>query len=268
MSTNRPRVKPEKATVDDVVALLRARIHAGDFRNPDGSPAKLPSAQTLGDEYGLSRQSIVRVLEKLKAEGIVKTRPGSGAWVHDWTPLVFYPQSEFHESAPNVDVYTSLLNAASRKGDAYMDEVTVEEAAEPVRSRLGMRPGEYVAVRRRTNMVDGTAAHTDDSYVPLRIVEGSDWVLKDNVERGTNRVLAELGHEIMRSIDEIHPHTTTSGENLRLGLGEGNSVPAIKVISTNYDADDTPVQVTLFTLPAHRNITVYERFRVTNGGNE
>jgi GntR family transcriptional regulator len=268
MSTNRPRKTQEKATVDDVVVLLRERIQAGDFRKPDGSPDKLPSAQILGVEFGLSRQSMVRVLEKLKAEGIVRTRKGSGAWVHDWKPLLFFPQSEFHEKAPNVDIYTSLLDAAHRKGDARMDEITREPAEELVRSRLALRDGEYVAVRRRTNMVDGAAAHTDDSYVALRVVEGSDWVLEDNVDRGTNRVLAELGHEIVRSIDEIHPHTTTAGENMRLGLGEGNSVPAIKIVSTNYDANDTPVQVTLFTLPAHRNITVYERFRNTERGGE
>ncbi|MFF8994033.1 GntR family transcriptional regulator [Streptomyces sp. NPDC014983] len=255
-------------TVDDAVAHLRQRIRAGDFRKPDGSPDKLPSAKSLGDEYGLSRQSMVRVLEKLKAEGIVRTRKGSGAWVHDWKPLVFFPQSEFHQTAPHVDVYTSLLDAAHRRGDARMDEVTREPAEELVRSRLGLRAGEEVAVRRRTNMVDGTAAHTDDSYVALRIVEGSDWVLQNNVERGTNRVLAELGHEIVRSVDEISPHTTTPGENLRLGLGEGNSVPAIKIVSTNYDATETPVQVTIFTLPAHRNITVYERFRNTGRGDE
>ncbi|MER5615423.1 GntR family transcriptional regulator [Streptomyces sp. NPDC002215] len=267
MSTNRPR-KAEKATVDDVVARLRERIRAGDFRKPDGSPDKLPSAQTLGDEYGLSRQSMVRVLEKLKAEGIVRTRKGSGAWAHDWQPLIFFPQSEFHQMAPNVDIYTSLLDAAHRKGDARMDEITSEPAEELVRSRLGLRTGEHVAVRSRTNIVDGTAAHTDDSYVALRIVEGSDWVLQGNVERGTNRVLAELGHEIVRSIDEIHPHTTTPSENLRLGLGEGNSVPAIRIVSTNYDDNNMPVQVTLFTLPAHRNITVYERFRNPERGGE
>ncbi|MFG2210522.1 GntR family transcriptional regulator [Streptomyces sp. NPDC048638] len=268
MSSNRPRKPQEKATVDDVVIQLRERINAGDFRKPDGSPDKLPSAQVLGDEYGLSRQSLVRVLEKLKAEGIVRTRKGSGAWVHDWKPLLFYPQSEFHGQAPNIDIYTSLLDAAHRKGDARMDEITREPADELIRSRLDLLDGEYVAVRRRTNMVDGAAAHTDDSYVALRIVERSDWVLQDNVERGTNRVLAELGHEIVRSIDEIHPHTTTEGENLRLGLGAGNSVPAIKIVSTNYDAADVPVQVTLFTLPAHRNITVYERFRNTERGGE
>jgi GntR family transcriptional regulator len=102
---------------------------------------------------------------------------------------------------------------------------------------------------------------TDDSYVPLRLVDGTDWMTPGNVARGTNKVLAELGHELVRAVDELRPRFTTEVENERLGLGAGGSVHAIELISTGFDRDDMPVQVTVLTLPGPRNTVVYERHR-------
>ncbi|MFI0742500.1 GntR family transcriptional regulator [Streptomyces sp. NPDC021100] len=247
----------ETATAD-----IHCRIVNQEFHQPDGTPGRLPAAGELGRQYGLSRQAMNRVIDNLKSEGLVRTRAGSrGAMVQDWQPLVFLPQGEFdsREESPQADIYTRLVQSVHRKGTSRMDRVGVMPAQEPVRSRLGLRVGEFVAFRLRTNIVDGMPVHTDDSYVPLRLVEGSDWLLDDNVERGTNTVLAELGHELVRSVDELTPRTTRPEENTRLALGEGNSLPAIELLSTGYDRDGRPVQVTAFTLPRHRNTVVYER---------
>jgi GntR family transcriptional regulator len=266
MTTKRARGTTDPPTVEKVVADLRKRIVDGEFRDGDGRHGKLPSSRELSEHYGLSRQAIVRVIAHLKAEGIVHSRKGAGVWVREWQPLLFFPQSEFKQKPPDIDIYTALLQSSDRQGDARMDEITVMAAEEPVRSRLNLREGEYVAVRRRTNMVDDVPVHTDDSYVPLRIVDGSDWVLQENIERGTNTVLAELGHELVRAVDTFHPRMTRPDEDERLGMGEGNSVPAIELISTAYDSEDRPVQVTMFVLPAHKNITVYERFKTPQHG--
>ncbi|MEV7157117.1 GntR family transcriptional regulator [Streptomyces misionensis] len=257
-------------TVDTVTADLQRRILDGEFRKPDGSSGQLPVAGDLATAYGLSRQTIVRVIERLKGEGLVHSRPGArGAVIRDWDPLIFLPQQEFDSGAsPDTDIYTRLVRAAARKGTSRMDDVTVMQADEEIRDKLGLRPGEHVGVRRRTNMVDGIPAHTDDSYVAMRIVDGTDWLLPGNVARGTNTVLAELGHELVRSIDEMEPRMTTDEENERLGLGEGNSLPAIQLTSTGFDRDGNPVQVTRFTLPRRRNTVVYERRRPEHGADK
>ncbi|MFE1189989.1 GntR family transcriptional regulator [[Kitasatospora] papulosa] len=262
------RTSPRDAgqwTVESATADLQSRILGGEFRQPDGTAGQLPTAGDLGTAYGLSRQAMNRVIERLKAEGLVHTRPGArGAMVRDWQPLVFLPQQEFergHDSGRDTDIYTRLVQAAAREGTSRMDDVTFIEADEEIRTKLGLRPGEHVGVRLRTNIVDGVPAHTDDSYVAMRIVDGTDWLLPGNIARGTNTVLAELGHELVSSIDELEPRMTTDEENERLGLGEGNSLPAIQLTSTGFDRDDNPVQVTRFTLPRRRNTVVYERKR-------
>ncbi|MYZ37354.1 MULTISPECIES: GntR family transcriptional regulator [unclassified Streptomyces] len=256
------RTSPDRPwTVDTVTADLHRRILDGEFRQPDGSPGRLPIAGELAAAYGLSRQTMGRVIERLKGEGLVHTRPGAphGAMIRNWEPLIFAPQQEFDRDSADSDIYTRLVRAAARAGTSRMDDVKVMRADDEIRNKLGLRPGEHVGVRRRTNIVDGVPAHTDDSFVPLRIVDGTDWLLPGSVARGTNTVLAELGHELVRAIDELEPRMTTEEENRRLAIGDGNSLPAIQLTSTGFDRDGTPVQVTRFTLPRRRNTVVYER---------
>lgn len=263
MKHTSPRDADGPWTVETASADLQRRILDDEFRQPDGSQGQLPPAGDLGKVYGLSRQAMNRVIERLKTEGLVQTRPGArGAMVRDWEPLIFLPQQEFGRNrSGDTDIYTRLVRAAAREGTSRMDDVTVMPADESVRTRLGLRSGEHVAARLRTNIVDGVPAHTDDSYVPLRLVDGSEWLLPGSVARGTNAVLAELGHELVRSVDELQPRMTTEEENRRLALGEGNSVPSIELISTGFDSNGDPVQVTFITLPRRRNTVVYERKR-------
>lgn len=263
MTTRSPHGAENRWTIETAAADLRDRIRAGEFHRPDGSQGQLPPAGTLGEHYQLSRNAMNSVIAKLRGEGLVETRPGTrGATVRDWKQLIFLPQQEFEaDTGPDADLLTRLVEAAARKGESRIDSVTAEPADERVRNRLGLRPGEHVAVRRRTSVVDGLPALTDDSYVPLRLVDGTDWMLPVNVERGTNKVLAELGYELVQAVDELRPRNTTEEENLRLGLGAGGSVHAIELISTGLDRSGMPVQVTVLTLPGPRNTVVYERRR-------
>ncbi|MDJ0342799.1 GntR family transcriptional regulator [Streptomyces sp. H10-C2] len=262
MTTMNPRGADGRWTVDAATDDLRERIKAGEFSPADGSQGQLPPAATLGTQYKLSRNAANRVIDKLRQEGLVETRPGNrGAYVREWSPLVFLPQTEFEApTSEDADILTRLVEAVRRSGETRMDGVTEEEASERIRHRLGLRDREHVAVRRRTSIVDGVAVHTDDSYVPLRLVDGTDWMAPGSVARGTNQVLAELGHEIVEAVDELRPRPTTEDENARLALGAG-SIQAIEIVTTGFTKDARPVQVTVLALPAVRNTVVYKRRR-------
>lgn len=208
------------------------------------------------------------VIAKLRALGLVETRPGTrGALVREWEPVIFMPQQEFEaQTRPDADLLTRLVEAAARDGKSRIDSVTAQPADDRIAAKLSLKPGEHVGVRRRTSVVDGVPALTDDSFVPLRIVDGTDWMSPGNVERGTNKVLAELGHELLRAVDELRPRFTDAEENRRLALG--NSVNAIEIVTTGFDREDMPVQVTMLTLPGPRNTVVYERRRPLREGGE
>ncbi|CAN7570548.1 PLP-dependent aminotransferase family protein [Rhizobium sp. LjRoot30] len=89
--------------LDDATALpkfrqvqdqLRLAILHGHLR----TGTRLPSSRILATELGLSRQTVVRVLENLRAEGYLDTRQGDGTYVSATLPhrqgKVFRPTNE------------------------------------------------------------------------------------------------------------------------------------------------------------------------------
>ncbi|GAB2616334.1 GntR family transcriptional regulator [Streptomyces capparidis] len=247
---SRPATTPR---IHEIAADLRSRIDAGEF--PAGS--KLPSTRVLSEHYSISAQAIARVIALLKADGIVEGRQGAGVFVRTWHPLVYRPQSEFRRKPPTVDIFTNLLESEGRDGGQTIEVVTCIPD-EWVRRRLQLDPGERVAVRRRTSYVDGDEPFaTDDSYVSLKLVEGSEWMTPGSVERGTNQVLAELGHRLVQALDEIYIRMPRPAEAERLKLSVGT--PVAELISTGHDHQGRPVQVTSCVLPGDRHVIVYER---------
>ena len=65
---------------DEVARLLGERIRAGEF----SVGARLPSEQIMASQFGVSRPVIREAIARLKNEGLVRTRQGSGAFVCEW----------------------------------------------------------------------------------------------------------------------------------------------------------------------------------------
>lgn len=235
---------------------LRSRIQSKQLAPGE----QLPSTRNLAKEYGVSEESIRIAIRSLKASGDVVGRWGKGVYVRSWEPLVYRPQSEFRDKEPDLDVFRALLNAEDRDGEQVIEVLTMQ-AEEPVRRRLQLDEGERVAVRRRTSYLEGEPFFTDDSYVPLKFVEGSEWMSEETVARGTNQVLAELGHELVTALDEIYARMPKEAEMSRLELDSSNPIPVFDLISTAHDREKRPVQTTFLLLPAHKHLLVYERKR-------
>ncbi|MFJ5122970.1 GntR family transcriptional regulator [Kitasatospora sp. NPDC088548] len=234
---------------------LKRRIDQHELAPGDQVPGELQ----LAEQHKVSRQTVRTALQRLQHEGLINEGKGRlGRTVREWRPLVYRPQSEFRRKPPTVDIYTQLLQDEGRDGTQTI-EVGVVLPDEAVRQRLQLSQGEPVGYRRRTSYVDGVPFATDDSYVPLRIVEGSEWMVPGSVERGTNQVLAELGYELVESLDEIYPRLPQAAELERLALPPGT--PMAELISTGHDREGRPVQVTICLLPGDRHVIVYERNR-------
>ncbi|MFD7554213.1 GntR family transcriptional regulator [Streptomyces sp. NPDC059835] len=262
MTNSSPRGTDGSWTVDAATADLRRRIVDGEFRAEDGGPGKLPAAGDLGKRYGLSRNAMNRGIEKLRIEGLISTRQGAPAVVLERKPHVYRPQLETAGLSGTAlkQLSERIASQIHDQGRLRLDQTDVLPADEMVRSRLGLKAGELVAVRKGTILVNGVAVHTRDCFAPQQLVDGSGWLVQES-EDGANQVLANLGYVLDQRTDELTPRLTTSEESERLGLGDGNSVPTIELLSTSYDRDGRPVQVVLLSLPRHRNTVVY-----THGG--
>lgn len=84
MSTENPhsdtgRPDPELTLTDRVTALLANQIRSGAYP----VNARLPTEKVMTQEYGVSRTVIREAISRLKSEGLVETRQGSGTMVLD-----------------------------------------------------------------------------------------------------------------------------------------------------------------------------------------
>jgi GntR family transcriptional repressor for pyruvate dehydrogenase complex len=71
---------PALNRVEEVARELGSRIRSGELQ----PHMRLPSEQTMAVQFGVSRTVIREAIARLKNEGLVTTRQGSGAFVRDW----------------------------------------------------------------------------------------------------------------------------------------------------------------------------------------
>ncbi|SDC00310.1 GntR family transcriptional regulator, transcriptional repressor for pyruvate dehydrogenase complex [Cupriavidus sp. YR651] len=117
---------PARALTDSVAEQLLEKIEGGAF--PRG--AKLPTEAVLSEEFGVSRTVIREAIARLKYEGLVESRQGSGVFVTDQAGLrplrIDYSETGTLESVLQiVELRRSIeaevaAQAARRRTDAAM----------------------------------------------------------------------------------------------------------------------------------------------------
>lgn len=248
----------ESALYRQLANELRRQISEGEL----AVGSKLPSEGELAETHDVARNTVRLALGLLRAEGLVTTDQGRGSFVADpaSVPLRF-DASVIHarsrRQASEVDALRTdlALQGGARTGRS---DVTIERLKAPdnIAARLGLDDDEEVIVRRRVQYVDGRPVHLSDSWFRAAMVEGTEIAEPVDVVRGTNRIMAELGHEAVRRTDEISARMPTAVEAEVLQLSP--DVPVLVAIHTERDAKDEPVEVHVLTLPTDRHVLVYE----------
>ncbi|MFJ3436464.1 GntR family transcriptional regulator [Streptomyces cyaneofuscatus] len=239
-----------------IADALREQITSGKLE-PD---AKLPTEAELREQYGVSRETVRKSLALLVNEGLVVSARPQGHFVRRRRPMVFRPQAEFRKRpcSPEMDAFTTEYAAEGREPRQEI-EVAIVEPPDEVSKRLRLEPGELVAVRKRVRYLDGEPFNINDSYFPLALVRDSEIMRPEDIARGANQVLAELGYRQERALDELYIRMPTPEQVHRLDLGPGTPV-GIHVV-TGHTADGKPVRVAVTVLPGDRHVISYERQR-------
>lgn len=73
---SRPIARPPRLS-EEVSADLQQRIARGELKPGE----RLPTEKALGDAFGVSRAVVREAIARLKADGLIETRQGSGAYV-------------------------------------------------------------------------------------------------------------------------------------------------------------------------------------------
>jgi GntR family transcriptional regulator len=246
----------QRALYERIADDLRDEIASGRLRPGE----RLPTEGEIAEAWKTSRITAARGLKVLVHQGLIYSQRPLGYFVKDTKRVVYRPQQEFREPAPEVDIFRQrIADEGDGRETSQHIEVSIIPVPELVRSRLQIGSEESVAVRRRTRSIGGNPYSIQDSYVRLSLVEGSAWMSPKDVARGTNRVLAELGYGLVRALDEITVRMPTPEEAARLFLGPGT--PVAEHLVTAYSDSGDPVQVTANILPGDRHVIIYERVK-------
>ncbi len=224
--------------------------------------AKLPTEAELRAEYDVSRETVRKALGVLVNEGLVISARPQGHFVRKRQPMVFRPQAEFRKRphSPEMDAFMTEYSAEGREPRQEI-EVAIVEPPEEVGKRLHVEAGALVAVRKRVRYLDGEPFNINDSYFPLDIVRDSEVMRPEDIGRGANEVLAELGYRQVRALDELYFRMPTPEQVHRLDLGPGT--PVGYHITTGFTTKGMPVRVAITVLPGDRHVVSYERDRDT-----
>lgn len=180
---------PDVVTAESLAAEFRHEIRTGQRAPGD----KLPSIRELVETRGAGRGVAEKALERLRREGLVEARPGSGNYVRDGFARI-------RRVSPG-----RLLRAQWAAGTAIQDHDTgprpreervfVADVVPPadVAQALGVRAGVEVLSRFRRFVVNGRPVQLSTSYLPTELTRGTRIEQSDTGPGGTYRRLDEQG---------------------------------------------------------------------------
>lgn len=244
-----------------IADALRGQIEDGTL----GADAKLPTEAKLQEEFAASRETVRKAVALLVGEGLVISARPQGHFVRKRQPMVFRPQAEFRKRpyTPEMDAFMTEYSAEGREPRQEI-EVSIVEPPPEVAKRLQLEPGQLTAVRRRLRYLDGEPFNLNDSYYPLDLVRESEIMRPEDISRGANEVLAELGCRQVRALDELYAKMPTPDWTRRLELVPGT--PVVYYVTTGFTEVGKPVRVVLNVLPGDRHVVSYERRREVQDG--
>ena len=237
-----------------IASTYRGKIASGELRAGD----QLPTEHAIADQFGVVRQTVRTGLSLLVTEGLIVARRPRGYFVRQRKHMIYRPQekSRPRPATPEMDRFSQQIAAEGRVPSQRI-EVSLVQATPDVAGRLRVEVGTTVVARRRVRSINGEPTNLNDSHFPMEIVKDSEIMSPAYVPRGTDQVLADLGHRQDRAIDEIFVRMPTPEEIHRLALGPGT--PVAVHYDTGYTADGRPVRCTVNVLPGDRHKIVFER---------
>ncbi|MEV7008699.1 GntR family transcriptional regulator [Streptosporangium sp. NPDC051022] len=247
-SSHRPSIGQQ------IAADLRAAIQSG----------KLPPGQTIESErklverYGTTKVTVRKVIETLKAEGLLVSEPGSGIRVREIKRLDRLGSRRHLRSQRPAG--TSPLEAeAAAQGvhrELILREVISFLPPPGIADLLQITPETPLVVRRHLVTLDGHPAATADSYIPAHLVEGSRIARHEPIPGGVHAELADLlGTPLTGAVEMLVARMPNPDETETLRLPPGT--PVVELTRTIH-AGDRPVEVTVWLFDASRHRFVYE----------
>ncbi|MFI7437902.1 GntR family transcriptional regulator [Micromonospora haikouensis] len=248
----------KKHTAESFAAELRRRIKEGAKGYEAG--AKLPTLRAFAaEEAGVARGVAEKAIDRLRAEGLIESRRGSGSYVR---------ASRIPRTSPGRLAATQWGRGLSIQAYDSMDppkavDVTVGDVVPPaqVAQALGVQPGEMVLSRHRRYVRERRSVQLATAYLPTDLTRGTRIEHTDTGPGGTFARLAEQGFAPTRFLERVISRAPTpeeiNGVDGREGLGLRREGSLVFEITRHAYAGDRCVEVSLMVLDAEMYELLY-----------
>jgi GntR family transcriptional regulator len=208
---------------------LRDRITSGEWLPGE----QIPTIRELGDQYGVSRITVVQALDALARERLLVRWQGKGVFV-----------GQPRDDGPHGPLL-SFSEAATRLGHlpgSRLLEVRTESASSALQARLDLRPDQGVVVVERLRTLDHEPVAIQRSYLPEYLVPG---IIHAGADRLASlyRVLSDDYGILPTNASETYEATVLSVEHARL-VDSRPGAPALQISRITYDQYGRPLEFT------------------------
>jgi GntR family transcriptional regulator len=201
-------------------------------RIADGSltpGTRLPSEDSLVQEYAVSRTTIRAAIQSLLQRGLVEIRRGKGTFV---------TRPKITQELTELTGFVEDMQALGRHATAKVLDQRVLAANQVVARQLGLPQGSPVVRIQRVRLADGMPLSIDETYLPKELGEK---VMADNLE--TEPIFSLLERKYRTSLVEAEYRLeaisadTTAATALCIDVGS----PIFLIERTSYSDGHRPV---------------------------
>ncbi|MBV8225550.1 MAG: GntR family transcriptional regulator [Verrucomicrobia bacterium] len=208
-----------------VESMIIARISDGSL----APGARLPSEDSLVEEYAVSRTTIRAAIQSLIQRGLVEIRRGKGTFVT--LPKITQELTE-------LTGFVEDMQTLGRNATAKVLDQQVVAANQVVARQLALPPGSSVVRIQRVRLADGMPLSFDETYLPKELGRK---IMADNLE--TEPIFSLLERKYTTPLVEAEYRLeaicadATVATVLRVGVGS----PIFLIERTSYSNGHRPV---------------------------
>lgn len=227
--------------------ILSGRLEPGE---------QLRSENQLCEQYGTTRATVRKAIALLRAEGLIVSEQGRGAFVRPRPHvkmLLTGANYRTHRDS-GVSNFNAEAAAQGRKAKQQLLDVTKVPAPQDIAELLKISTGDDVIVRRRLFVVDGSPMQFCDGYYPPSLFDGTPVAEKRLIRGGVHAVIEDpsgpLHTRVTQFVEDLDIRLPLPEEIEALDIPEG--VPVARVLRTAYDVHGRPLEVLDSIVPTDR----------------
>lgn len=230
---------------------LRSAIDRGEY----APGSTFPSETELVAKHGLSRPTVNRALLILRSEGLIRVERGRGTIVRSIPKIPRYATARYTRQHRE-------HNGARGAFDAEIRRLGFEPRSEVIEIGQVRPPGDIATalalprgrrntfIRKRHMYANDTPVQFATSYLPWKIVEGTQIEQQDTGPGGIYSRLDELGHGPGWFSETVTLRPPTAEEADFLGVFPDGHILAIFHVAWTFD--ERPIEITISALPPHQ----------------